>query len=220
MRKITIIALMVMVLATPVAGASESGGIAVGLRAGILGGGVELNYPISKQLTVSAGINKYKATQSGTTDGIDYDTDINLETVPVLAHFHPFSGSFHLTIGAMINNNEFKMVADSNTTYDIGGMTYTSAEVGKLSATVNFKKVAPYLGVGWGFSYSSGIGFNVDLGILMQGSPKVDLKSRGGTLSSDAAFQAELDEEEQNAEDDLSEFTVLPVVSTGINWRF
>lgn len=138
----------------------------------------------------------------------------------LLAHIHPFSGSFRITGGAMINNNELSLAANSAATYDIGGTTYTAAQVGKLGATVDFNKFAPYVGIGWGYSPSTGVGFSLDAGVLLQGAPNVDLYSKGGTLSGDPGLQAELAAEEKNAEDDLKKFDTLPVISAGLNIRF
>ena len=221
MRKLSQI-LVAVPLLTPgsMAFAAETGGLAVGIKGGTLGAGVELNYPLSSMISINVGINKYSSSSTDTTDGIDYDVDLDLQTIALLANFHPFSGSFRITAGAMINSNELKMTADPAATYDIGGNTYTAAEVGDLSATVDFKKVAPYAGIGFGHSASSGLGFMVDIGVLMQGEPNVDLKSTGGLLSNDAAFLAELEQEEANAEDDIKGFTMYPVVSAGINYRF
>lgn len=200
--------------------ASEKGGLAVGAKGGTLGAGVELNYPISSMFSINVGINKFTSSATDTTDGIEYDVDLNLQTVALLGNIHPFGGSFRITAGAMLNNNELKMTADPAASYDIGGTTYTAAEVGSLSAAVDFNRVAPYAGIGWGFSASSGLGFTLDIGFLMQGEPNVELTSRGGTLSGDAGFQAELAQEEANAENDIKGFTTYPVVAAGINYRF
>ena len=221
MRKISSVLLAATVLAFgPMANASEAGELAVGVKVGTLGFGVDLNYPISPRFTMNVGINKFSTSSTDTTDGIDYDVDLNLQTIAVLANFHPFAGSFRITGGVMVNSNELGMTADPAATYDIGGNTYTAAEVGDLSATVDFKKIVPYAGIGIGHSASSGLGFTLDVGVLMQGKPNVDLKSTGGLLSNDAAFLAELEQEEANAEDDIKGFTMYPVISAGLNYRF
>ncbi len=201
--------------------AAENGGFAVGVKAGTLGAGVELNYPISSMITVNVGINKYSSSATDTTDGIDYDVDTNLQTIALLANFHPFAGSFRITAGAMINNNELKMTAaDGSSIYSIGDADNPYA-LTSLEGKVDFKKIAPYAGVGWGFSSSSGFGFNLDLGILMQGEPNVSFTATGAAIVvNNPTFQAELAQEEASAEDDLKEFTMYPVVSAGINYRF
>lgn len=218
MRKLIVITTAGVLLAAPMV-SSATGSVGVGVKAGSLGAGVEVSYPISSMLTVGVGINKYSKSWDTTADGVDYQGDLNLQTISLLANFHPFSGSFHLTAGAMINNNEVKMEADPSTSYDIGGTTYTLSQVGTLSGKVNFNKVAPYAGFGWGTSSDSGIGFTLDIGVLMQGKPNVDFDATG-TLASDPGFQADLKQEEANAEDDIKDFTMYPVISAGIDIRF
>ena len=223
MRKISSMLLATAMFAVgPMASADETGQLAVGFKAGTLGFGVDLNYPISPRLNVGVGINKYSASSSDTTSGIDYDVDLNLQTISLLANFHPFAGTFRITAGAMINSNELGMKAKpgGGGTYDIGGATYTEAEVGVLKASVDFNKFAPYAGLGWGTSSDSGLGFTLDIGVLMQGKPKVDFSATGGTLTADPTFQADLKQEEANAENDIKGFTMYPVVSAGLNFRF
>lgn len=223
MRKVSPILLATLLLATgSMASASETGGFGAGVKVGTLGAGVELTYAISPRFTVSAGINKYSISSTETTADIDYDVDLDFNTVAVLANFHPFAGSFRITGGVMINSNELDMTAnpDALGNFNINGTDYSVAQVGILKAGVDFKKIAPYAGIGFGHSAGSGLGFTLDLGVLLQGEPNVDLTSRGGTLSGNAAFQAELAAEEANAEDDIKGFTMYPVVSAGVNFRF
>lgn len=221
MRKISLILVAILLLVTgSMVSASETGGFGVGVKASTLGVGVEATYAVSPRLTMSVGINKYSSTSTDTTDGINYDVDMDLKTVAVLANFHPFAGSFRLTGGVMMNSNELGMTADCSSGCAVGGATYTADQVGILKAAVDFKKIAPYAGIGFGHSASSGLGFTLDIGVLMQGEPNVDLTSTGGTLSGDAAFQAELAVEEANAEDDIKEFTMYPVIAAGLNYRF
>lgn len=224
MRKLCSILVATAVLSFgPMANASEAGGVAVGVKGGTLGAGMELNYPISSRITINVGINKYSSSTTDTTDGIDYDVDLDLQTIALLANFHPFAGSFRITAGAMLNSNELNMTSTpSGLNYNIGGTDYAVSDVGILKATVNFKKIAPYAGIGFGHSASSGFGFMFDVGVLMQGEPQVDLSTQGGTpaVNQSPAFLASLEQEEANAEDDIKGFTMYPVVSAGVNYRF
>lgn len=223
MRKVSSILAATALIAFGVnVNASEMGEIAVGIKAGTLGLGVEVNYPVSPRLTMTAGINTFSRSMTDTTDGIDYDVDFNLRTIALLANFHPFAGSFRLTGGIMINSNELKMEAKPNgaTTYDIGDATYDISDVGTLKAAVDFNKTAPYAGFGFGHSASNGFGFNLDIGVLMQGAPNVSMKTVGTNPLILAALGADLEKEEANAEDDIKEFTMYPVISAGINYRF
>ena len=200
--------------------ADESGGFDVGVKAGTLGLGAELNYPISSNMSISVGINTFSQSETDDIDGNEYDVDVDLQTFSVLFNYHPFNGTFRITAGAMLNNNELSLAAKPNATYDINGTLYSSAQVGDLEASVDFNKIAPYVGVGLGHGTSSGLSFTLDVGVLLQGEPSVDLTSTGGSLSNDPAFQAELAQEEAAAEDDISDFDVYPVIALGLSYRF
>lgn len=200
--------------------ADETGGLDVGVKLGTLGAGVEINYPLSSMLSISAGLNKFSQSEDDSIDGIEYDVDLDLQTISLFVNYHPFSGSFRITAGAMINGNELSMAAKPNATYDIDGNIYTAAEVGSLEASVDFNSLAPYVGIGYGNGADKGLGFTFDVGVLMQGEPNVDLESKGGLLSNDPTFQADLDAEEKAAEDDIDDFTIYPVLAVGVSYRF
>lgn len=199
--------------------AGETGGVAVELKAGTLGPGVELNYAISPKFTVGLGLNKYSASTTDTADNIDYDVDLNLQSIALLGSFHPFEGTFRITAGVMSNGNQLKMTATPTADTQIGDLTYTPSEIGTLKGTVDFNSMAPYLGLGWGKSAESGFGMTLDVGVMFQGAPSVSF-SANGSQSSNSAFQSELKKEETNAENDLKSFTMYPVVSLGLNYRF
>lgn len=228
MKKIIVpsLAVAAALVAGPMAYAGETGGVAVELKAGTLGGGVEVNYAVSPKFTVGLGLNKFTRSFSDTTDGIDYDVDMNLQSLALLASFHPFEGAFRLTAGVMSNGNELSMKAKPTTaTYDIGGTPYNASEVGSLEGTVDFNAMAPYLGFGWGKSPEKGFGLTLDIGVLFQGAPNVSFEADGAITDPsspayDPQFLADLKKEEANAEDDIKGFTAYPVMSLGLNYRF
>ena len=205
--------------AGPAAFASKIDGVDVEVKVGTLGAGLNVNYAINRKFTVGLGLNKFSRSTSDNADNIDYDVNLDLQTLALLGNYHPFAGTFHLTAGLMHNGNELKMKAKPTSSYDIGGSTYTAAEVGTLEATVDFKSMVPYLGLGWGKSSGRGFGVTFDIGILFQGSPNVSFTSNG-SLANDPTFKANLKQEEANAENDIKGFTKYPVISLGLNYRF
>jgi len=207
--------------AGPMVYAGETGGVSVELKTGTLGGGVELNYAVSPKFTVGLGLNKFTRSFSDTTDDIDYDVDLDLQSIALLANFHPFEGAFRITAGVMSNGNELNMTATPTTDTQIGDnpIPYTPAQIGTLKGTVDFNATAPYLGLGWGKSSEKGFGLTLDIGVLFQGAPNVSFTA-SGTAASNSTFQDNLKQEEANAEDDIKGFTAYPVVSLGLNYRF
>ena len=108
------------------------------------------------------------------------------------------------------------MVSVPSGTYSIGNRNYTGAEVGTLTGKVDFKSTAPYVGIGWGNATSGRFGIAFDLGIVFQGSPQVAL-SASGIVASDPTFIQELNRENQELENDISEFKYYPVISLGLS---
>ena len=126
---------------------------------------------------------------------------------------------FRLTAGIFSNKNEVNLVSQSSATYDIGGMTYTGAEVGTLNAAVSFEKTAPYLGVGADFRIADTLGLNFDLGVLWQGTPVVGMTA-SGPITLDPNFQAELAAETVELQNALNNYKAYPVVSIGLSFNF
>jgi hypothetical protein len=191
-------------------------------RVSTLGAGVEVESAFSDSFGGRIGVNYFPYQYSSTESDIDYDLDLNLLSASVLLDWHPYQGSFRITGGVLYNGNELDATAKSAATYSIGGMTYTGAEVGTLTGTIDFdNEVAPYLGIGWDTSFGkdNSVGFLFEIGTIYQGSPNVDL-SADGLLAGDPTFLSELAQEEKDLEDDLEVFTVYPVIAIGLTYRF
>ncbi len=164
--------------------------IGVNVKAGTLGAGVELSKGLSDKLSVGLAFNSYNLKTTDTTNQVDYDYEFKLQTVGLLANYHPFSGIFHMTAGVLVNNNELSLTGKptAGSTYTINGTSYTAAQVGSLTGKLTFSKTSPYLGLGWGSRPNGSFGLTADIGALYQNSPKLALNSSGGTLSSDSTF--------------------------------
>lgn len=197
-------------------------GINVSGRASTLGLGAEIGYAFNDYLNVRLALNNYSYDYDTTEDDISYNFDLELDSTAVLVDYHPFAGSFRITGGFLDNRNELNGQAETAGTYDIGGTTYTSAEVGTLYSNVKLGDSNPlYLGFGWSKALAdSGFGFGFDLGVVMMGGATVKLTPQGGSLMADPNFQANIAEEEQNAQDDLNDFETFPVIALGVTYQF
>ena len=60
---------------------------------------------------------------------------------------------------------------------------------------------------------------NLDFGVLWQGSPRVEIAS-DDFLSGNPTFEASLEAERQELEDNLSDYKIWPVVSLGFVVNF
>jgi len=169
-------------------------------------------------IRANGGFLNYSRTEN--IDDIDYDGKLKLNSAGLLADWYPFSGGFRISAGARSNGNKVDLHATPTANVVIGDVTYAPAQVGNLDGKVEFKSLAPTLTLGYGGTLASGFTLGFEAGVVMQGSPKIQLNSSGGTLSSNALFLAELEQERQQAEDDASKFKFWPVVQVHFLYRF
>ena len=191
----------------------------IGAKAGTLGLGLEATWRPVPYLDLRAGVNRYTYDSSTTENDIEYDTELDLDSLYATANLRVPLSPFRVTAGVFANGNELALMSKLATSYDIGGTTYTPAEVGTLRSAVDFESTAPYLGLGFDFRILDTVGFNIDLGVLWQGSPNVGLTA-DGLLASDPTFMADLETERQDLEDDVDKFKAYPVASIGFSVNF
>lgn len=196
--------------------------LAITAKAGTLGIGVEGTTPINHELNARIGANAFQYDYSAIESDITYSFDLKLLSFSALVDWLPFfDNDFRLTGGLFVNKNSLDSTAKTTDSYTIGNAIYTSAQVGSLSGDISFNALAPYAGIGWGnpFSNDSNWSFAVDLGVLFQGSPNINL-SANGPLSSNAEFLADLAREENNLKSEIDHFNFYPVISIGVTYKF
>ena len=189
---------------------------AVTAKLGSLGLGVEGTFGLAEHFNARLGINKFDYDRTETIDDIEYDLDLEWQSISLLADWHPFGNSFRFTAGLMSNGNELSG-SSTGDNITIGDQVYPN--VG-LDAKLDFDATAPYLGVGWGNALAAGKGwgFNVDLGIMYQGSGNVTLTPTGAGAV--LVTPEDLALEEQRFEDDIKNYKYYPVFSFGVSYKF
>jgi hypothetical protein len=190
-----------------------------GVKAGTLGLGVEATWRPIRYLDFRIGANNFSYDDNGFEAGIDYDTELDLQSVYATANLRPPLSPFRFTAGIVSNGNELNLASRSTSSFDIGGSTFTSAQVGQLQGGIQFDSVAPYAGVGFDFRLFDTLGLNLDLGVLFQGTPQASLQATG-PIANDPIFQAELALEQQELQDSVDEYELYPVVSLGFSFNF
>ncbi len=191
----------------------------LGARAGTLGVGFEATWRPVPVLDIRAGIHNYNYDTTSAEAGIDYDTELGFDNFYGAINLRAPMSPFRLTAGIYSNRNKISLTSQSSPSYNIGGMTYTSAELGTLSAAVTFDKSAPYLGVGADFRILNTLGLNFDFGVLWQGEPAIALNA-SGPIAMDPNFQAELAAEMTELQSALSNYKAYPVASIGLSFNF
>lgn len=196
-------------------------GLSLGVKASTLGAGLEAGTSFSDTFGGRIGINYFEYDYSGTEDDIDYDYDVTLMSIAAFLDWHPFGGGFRISGGVLYNGNEIDSDARSSSTYEIGNATYSASQIGNLTGEIDFNEVAPYGGIGWDTSFGRNeqFGLLVDLGVMYQGSPEVDLTA-DGPIATNQTFQNDLAREEEDLENDIDEYEYYPVISIGFGYRF
>jgi len=204
---------LALLLAMGMNTAAHAGDLAIAVKAGTLGVGVEATTNIVPMF-INARLqgNAFNYSTSITDTQVTYDAKLKLATVGLLADIYPFAGKFRVTGGAYYNGNKLTMNARQLGNVVIGGTTYNSPTV---ATTVDFNKFAPYAGIGWGDAISSGspIGFSFELGVMYMGKPKTSIVAPGVSAADIAAEKSKLDSSLKNMQ-------FYPVASIGVNFRF
>lgn len=221
MKKITIIG--AGVLAFAMSNTFAATGVSADL--GTTGLGLHVTMPIMKDLNARVGGNFFNYSYDSSTSDLSYRLKLKLQTFDALLDWFPMSNSFHVTGGLVFNGNKFDAHGKPNAAgnYTINGNTYSSDTVGTIDGKIDFRNVAPYLGIGFGNPVASkGWGFVSDIGVTFQGSPRSSLASNncqaGATICDQ--FAADVATENVRLQDKVDDFKLYPVVRVGVRYTF
>jgi hypothetical protein len=197
----------------------------LGVKLGTLGIGAEYTKKYSDNIDARFGINSYNYSTSGEESSIEYDIDLKLQTITAIADYYPTDGGFKLSGGLFVNNNEFEFNGKAKGgTYNINGTTYTATDVGSLKGDVDFNTISPYIGMGYSSrTKSNEWAFNMDFGVMYQGSPEANLNVTCGSSLSAAqcnTLKSNVQSEQQQLQDEIDGYKWYPVLSFGTSYKF
>lgn len=193
---------------------------------GTTGLGAHVSIPIQPQLNARLGINALRYNYDGSTSDLDYDFELKLRTFDALLDYFPQGTGFRLTGGIVFNGNKVDAVGQPTAggTYTLNGRTYSAASAGTLNGKIDFRNVAPYLGIGWGNAVAKEKGWKLsaDLGVMFQGSPRTSLTNVGCTAPAAVCTQLAADVAAENIEleDEADDFKAYPVLRFGASYSF
>ncbi len=213
----TAIVLLLALLSAGVAHAEHDFG--VGIKASTLGLGLEASWKPLRYLELRIGANAFDFSNDGDVAGINYEQELSLQSFYGTANIHFTDSPMRITAGFYSNGNELLLINNQMLDQEIGGVIYPGAGIGTLVSTTTFVSSAPYFGIGYDFTIKGKIGMNVDFGVIWQGDPEVTLTA-DGALSGNPGFQAALEAERQEIEEDLSDFKAMPVLQIGFVYNF
>lgn len=202
--------------------AQDNGRFAVGAQVGTPGLGVQAQWAVTPKVVLRGGYDVLNWDREQTYKGIDYDAKIDFKSPGAFVDLHPFDNGFLISGGAYFGSRKVDLDATPTGSVNVGGAAFTPAQVGTLTGKIELASTAPFVGLGYDntFALNGRLGFRVLAGAAFGDEPKVDLDSRGGTLSNDPTLRARLDQEEREIQDEADKYKVLPVVQAGLNLRF
>jgi hypothetical protein len=221
-------------------GSGAFSGVGIGVKAGLLGLGVEVATPLSYHLNLRAGGNFMNFSDTLTQDGINYDASLRFRSAEASVDWFPWAKGFHISPGALLyNGNQITGGANvpAGKTFTLNSTTYTSGATNPVtgSGSVTMNKTAPKLTVGWGnLVPRSGHHFSVpvELGFAYIGDPKVAVSLQGtacytyegvqycDNVATDPMIQSNLSAEVQKLNKDAEDARFFPIISLGFAYRF
>jgi opacity protein-like surface antigen len=222
---LAVAAVLGAVAALPAA-AQTTDRFALGGQIGTTGVGVEGQFAASRQVTLRATADAFQYDDAEfETDNVNYDGELELNQGGLFVDLHPAGSPLFVSAGAYFGDRGADLRATAIGPVQIGGQTFTAAEVGTLEGEVDLGDFAPFVGAGFNNTFTTGgrVGFKALIGAAFGGDPEVELRRVGGaTLPAtvQAQLEAELANEERELESDAEDYNIYPVLQVGLAFRF
>lgn len=204
-----------------------------------LGFGADIAVPVGERVNVRAGFSVFSLSHDFDNDGVTLAAQLKLRSVSAHLDWFPFGGGFHLSPGVMLyNGSEVNASASvpGGDAFDLGKESLTSNPSNPLAGTaaVAFdRKVAPSMRLGWGNIVPRGNrrwSMPFEIGVVFSQAPTAAFNLTGSACESDGTncrniatdpeLQADVREEQDQVNDDLTLLKVLPVISFGFSVSF
>jgi hypothetical protein len=210
-------------LATPCAWSA----VAVGVDAGTLGIGPEVQFSLSRSLNLRVGVTAFNYNHDVTDTEVTYRGKLKLANGFGTLEWHPGGSIFKLAVGAVATSNKVDITGvPTGGSYVLGGNTYQASEIGSVTGKIKAGNgVAPYVGIGVGNPVGEGSHFKVqfDVGVIYTGAPKVELAAQCAAAvppATCAQIQQDALTELNDLEQKSTQLKVWPVVNLGFAYRF
>lgn len=221
-------------------------GAGVSVSAGTLGVGLSAAVQaLDPWLNLRVQVNYLAFGHNFGSDGNDYNGTLHFFSAGLLADAYPFAAVpilrvFHITGGVYLNQNKLRGDAQCSGSKGctVGDLRIKSVgrDPARLDAELSFRPFAPYAGIGFGNAMAgSHWHFGLELGALFSGTPHSSMRARGTAdiqdkntglsrsnvnVATDPQVQQELGKQRAKLKHDIGTFSVYPVITFTIGYRF
>jgi hypothetical protein len=185
-----------------------------------LGLGAAVDYRVTPEWGVRLVGNGVAYSRNEKLGSLTYNKDNTLASGGVIADYYPMGDGLRLSGGVRYNGNGSDISASPGGPVSLGGQSFQASEVGRLSGSISYAPVSPYLGIGYEGEIASGLVLVGEIGTMIQTGRKVKLDSSGGSLSGTPQMQQALDAERQSIGHDLDSTKFYPVASLAMKYSF
>ena len=207
---------------------------AIGFKGSTLGAGFEIATPLAGRINLRYGFNLVEFTDPFSIDGVNYHAGIHLKSSQTTVDW--FFGPFHVSPGVLYLKNNMSAPASvgPGQTFVLGTQTFLNSvddPVTGSSSVIYPRTFSPMLLFGYGNLLprtGQHLSFPVEVGFAYTGAPVINLNLNGTacvtngcvTFSQSTDAQGSLKQEIQILNDDLKHYSIFPIVSLGLAYRF
>jgi hypothetical protein len=219
---------------------AQGSGVAIGIggKVSTLGVGAEGALAVTESGNLRVGFNFFDYSRTFSKSGINYNGELDLRSFQITYDQYLISG-LHISPSLLAYNGthvDAAAAVPAGRSFSLGGTTYFSGQTNPINGTgtATVRKVAPAILLGFGTLVPRSrrhLGFNVDAGVVFQGSPTTKLNLTGSACvvnsttaclnaGSDPTVQANVHKEEAQLNKNLEPIKYFPVVSIGMSWKW
>lgn len=189
---------------------------------GTQGVGAGIVLPISPTTAARFEINSINVSSDFNESDVNYTAKVKNNSASALFDWHFAGGApwLRATAGLVFNDGGFSGTGTPTTpgSYTFNGTTYTVGTSESVTVDGEFRKVAPYLGIGFGRPVTTkGWGVFGDIGAFYA-KPKMNVTLSPGLAAVVSA--TDLATETANLQEDADELKWYPVLRVGVRYAF
>jgi hypothetical protein len=201
--------------------------MAVALRAGTPGFGLDYDINLFSRVNARIGYSLFNYSPTIEDTEVTYDAKLKMNQAFGLLDWFPFNGGFRVSLGGVGSKTTIDVKGKpTDGFYDIGNGSYPANSIESVNGKLQIGDgISPYVGIGWGnpVDKAGRVTFMFDLGAIKAGTPKVTLSAECARTISTAqctAIKRDVEVEKAELESDVSSTEWYPVISFGLAIRF